>query len=95
MNDLYPLLTHENQIPNIIRDVIRIRQDDVNDWNNLPQQFVQGRGRFTSRAAPANATDVLATDQEGDIVNDATYEYKLLDISGTLLWDRRTLDTGW
>jgi len=95
MNELYPLLMDDKQIPGILREVIRIRNDDVDDWANLTQQFVQGRGRFTTRAAPANATDVDATDQEGDIVNDATYEYKLLNISGSLKWDRRTLSVGW
>lgn len=95
MNELYPLLVDDKQIPDIIREMVRMRDTDVDDWNNLSQQFVQGRGRFTTRAAPANASDVDATDQEGDYVNDAIYEYKLLNISGTLLWDRRTLDTGW
>lgn len=95
MNELYPVLNEEKQIPEIIQDIIRIRNTDLDDWNNLPSQFVQGRGLFTTRAAPANASDVLATDQEGDICNDTTYEYKLLLIGSALLWDRRTLDTGW
>jgi hypothetical protein len=75
--------------------MIRIRQTDLDDWNNLPSRFVQGRGLLTSRDAPASASDVLSTDEEGDICNDATYEYKLLNISGTFLWDRRVLDTSW
>jgi len=95
MKALYPLLLSEDQIPEILREIIRLRNADVSDWTNLGQQYVIGRGRFTSRAAPANATDVEDTDQEGDYVNDATYEYKLLNISGTLKWDRRTLSVGW
>ncbi len=95
MNELYPLLNNDEQIPDIIREIVRIRNNDLDDWNNLPSQFVQGRGLFTTRAAPSSATDVLATDQEGDICNDATYEYKLLTISGVLKWDRRTLSVGW
>lgn len=94
MNELYPVYA-KDLIPDIVQDIVRIRNNDVDDWNNLPSQFVQGRGLFTTRAAPADAMDVLATDQEGDICNDATYEYKLLLIGSDLLWDRRLLDTSW
>ena len=81
---------------NSLREIARLREiEDISDFNNLTQRFVRGRGRFEERAAPSSASDVLATDEEGDIVNDATYEYKLLNISGTLLWDRRALDTSW
>lgn len=95
MNELYPLLNNEKQIPDLIREVIRIRNTDLDDWNNLSSQFVQGRGLFTTRAAPSTPTNVLPTDQEGDICNNATYEFKLLNISGVLKWDRRTLNVGW
>lgn len=95
MNELYPLLNEDSQIPDIIKQIIRIRNNDLDDWNNLSSQFVQGRARFKTRAAPSSPTDVLATDQLGDIVNDDVYEYKLLDIGGALKWDRRTLNTSW
>ena len=95
MNELYPILNEDEQIPDIVREIVRIRDNDIADWNNLPSQFVQGRGLFTTRTAPSTPTNVLATDQEGDVVNDATYEYKLLNISGVLKWDRRTLSVGW
>lgn len=88
-------LTLRDAIDNL-QEIARIREtEDISDFANLNQRFVLGRGRFVSRSAPANATDVAATDEEGDIVNDATYEYKLLNISGTLKWDRRTLNTSW
>ena len=75
----------------------RLREtEDISDFNNLDNRFVRGRGLFETRAAPSSPSDVLAADEEGDIVNDNTYEYKLLNISGTgLRWDRRTLDVGW
>lgn len=92
----YPDVRDEKDILEALQEIVRIRdEEDISDFSNLPNRFVLGRGRFTSRSAPANATDVAATDEEGDIVNDATYEYKLLNISGTLKWDRRTLDTSW
>ena len=93
---LYPSVVSEEDVIPALQEIQRLREDeDISDFLNLNQRFVAGRGRFQTRAAPSSPTDVLATDQEGDIVNDATYEYKLLDISGTLRWDRRTLDTAW
>lgn len=92
---LYPLLLEEEQLMDVVREIVRLRDSDVSDFTNLNQRFVSGRGLFTTRAAPADANDVLATDQEGDIVNDSTYEYKLLLIGSDLKWDRRTLDTSW
>lgn len=93
---LYPEVRDEQDVVQALQEIARLREvEDISDFRNLKQQFVSGRGRFTQRAAPSSASDVAATDSLGDIVNDATYEYKLLNISGTLLWDRRTLDTSW
>ena len=93
--NLYPETKKDSDVVKNLQEIERIREEDIANFQNLNQRFVLGRGLLTGRAAPANATDVLATDQEGDIVNDATYEYKLLNISGTLKWDRRALSTGW
>ena len=100
---LYPesrtLQTDEETIVLIVRnlqEIARLREsEDIGDFDNLTQRFTLGRSLFTGRAAPSSNSDVLATDNEGDIVNDATFEYKLLDISGVLKWDRRALDTSW
>lgn len=98
-SSLYPdvgVIETLEEVQEILAEIVRLReQEDVSDFDNLSNRFVFGRGRFTSRAAPSSATDVLSTDNEGDIVNDATHEYKLLNISGTFKWDRRTLDTSW
>lgn len=101
---LYPetrdLRDDKQNIEQLIRnlqEIARIREvEDVSDFLNLNQRFVAGRGLFETRAAPSSPSNVLATDEEGDIVNDNTYEYKLLNISGTgLRWDRRALAVGW
>lgn len=93
---LYPDITEEDDILDVLAEIIRLREtEDISDFTNLPQRFVSGRGLFTTRTAPSSNSDVIATDNEGDIVNDATFEYKLLSISGTLTWDRRTLDVTW
>ncbi len=85
--------TSEDIIPNL-REIQRLReQEDIPDFINLNQRFVAGRN---STRVPSSATNVLSTDNLGDIVNDATFEYKLIDIGGgTLRWDRRTLDVAW
>jgi hypothetical protein len=96
-SSLYPETRDENDVVRNLQEIARLREsEDISDFNNLDQRFVRGRGLFEQRAAPSSPSDVLATDQEGDIVNDNTYEYKLLNISGTgLRWDRRTLNVSW
>jgi len=94
---LYPETRNEDDVVRSLQEMARIREDeDIGDFTNLPQRFVSGRGLFETRAAPSSPSDVLATDELGDIVNDATHEFKLLNISGTgLRWDRRALDVSW
>lgn len=98
-SSLYPEIRDDDDIDRLRRafqEISRLRRDeDISDFQNLNNRFVLGRGLFQSRATPSSPSDVLATDEEGDYVSDATHEFKLLNISGTLLWDRRVLDTGW
>lgn len=97
VSSLYPETRTEQDVVKNLQEIARLReQEDIGDFDNLPNRFVRGRGLFQERAAPSSPTDVLATDQEGDIVNDASFEYKLLNIPATgLRWDRRSLDTAW
>jgi len=101
---LYPTTGKSTDIEKTVSDIVdnlqeiaRLREaEDISDFQNLTQRFVSGRGLFETRAAPSSPSDVLSTDEEGDIVNDATHEYKLLNISGTgLRWDQRALSIGW
>ena len=92
----YPYVEEEEDVIPALQEMARLREtEDISDFLNLEQRFVRGRGRFETRAAPSDPDSVLATDELGDYVNDASFEYKLLNISGTLKWDRRSLDTGW
>ncbi len=94
--NIYPTVKDEKDVLRALQEIVRLREtEDISDFQNLNNRFVTGRGLFRSRAAPSTPTNVLATDSEGDIVNDATYEYKLLNISGVLKWDRRALSVGW
>ena len=95
-SSLYPETRDEDDVVNTLQEIARLREtEDIGDFQNLNNRFVLGRGLFETRAAPSTPSDVLATDELGDIVNDSSFEYKLLNISGTLLWDRRALNTGW
>lgn len=97
-SSLYPETRNSTDVVKNLQEIARLREtEDISDFENLSNRFVSGRGLFRQRSAPSSPTDVLATDNEGDIVNDNSFEYKLLDIdgSGTLRWDRRALNTSW
>ena len=64
----YPSITTEANILEALQEIVRLRQDeDISDFNNINNRFVSGRGLFQTRAAPSSNSDVLATDNEGDI----------------------------
>lgn len=93
MRSPYPVIDDENDLVDAYRQIQRLRtSEDLPDYENLDQRFVAGRA---TERVPSGPTDVEATDNEGDIVSDGTYEYKLVDVSGNLRWDRRTLNVSW
>jgi hypothetical protein len=92
----YPVLTDTkdiNVVVNWLKEVARLRElEDVPDFTNLKNKLLSGR---TVDKIPSSATDVVATDVEGDWSTDGTYEYRLVDVAGTLKWSRILLDTAW
>ena len=91
----YPIVETADDLIGFAKEITRLREvEDVPDFTNLTQRFVSGR---TTTRIPSTPTDVEPTDNEGDIVTDGAngFEYKLIDVSGTLTWDRRTLNTSW
>lgn len=92
--ELYPLLSGKDisDVIRVMQDMIRLRNEDVADFLNLSQIFLAGRA--TARI-PSGPTDVIETDNVGDVANDDSYEYKLVLTTGGALWDRRALDTSW
>ena len=91
----YPVVVNDSDFLSFAKEIARLRQvEDVPDFTNLSQVFVSGR---TTTRVPSTPTDVLATDNVGDIVTDAPngFEYKLVDNAGTFVWDRRALNTSW
>lgn len=78
-----------------IREVFNGRTNDVIAIEQLEKGKYQGRYRTGQRAIPTSNGDVITSDFVGDVLNDATYRYELLDISGTNKWNRTTLDVAW
>lgn len=91
----YLIVQGKGDIIPFLQDIARIRQEeDLPDFTNLPARFVSGR---TTQRVPSSPSDVLSTDNVGDIVTDAPngFEYKLVDNAGAAVWERRSLNIGW
>lgn len=97
MQSTYPAISNNAtlaQVVSFLREIGRLREtEDLADFINLNNTFI--RGRLVGRAAPSSNSDVSASDREGDTFFDGTYQYTLVDVSGTLKWDRRVLDVSW
>jgi hypothetical protein len=83
--DIYPNIKEETDILKGLQYIVRLRQDDVNAYNNLNNQFISGRkvGRI-----PSGSSDVIDGDVIGDFNVNATYAYFLIDNAGTAEWRR-------
>lgn len=91
----YPLVSSTQDILDFVKEITRLREiEDIPDFTNLTQRFVSGR---TTTRIPSSPSDVLATDNLGDIVTDVPngFEYKLVDNGGTFVWERRALNIAW
>ena len=91
----YPPFVNASTVVTVLQQILGLRKEDITEYNGLQQGKLKGRDRTGVRAVPTSATDTTAEDFVGDVVKDATYRYELIDISGTLKWDRRTLSVGW
>jgi hypothetical protein len=72
----------------LARYILKERNNDVNDFNNLKNIFMSGRkvGRI-----PTDSLDVLSSDRIGDMNYDDAYIYILIDNAGTPEWRRAGL----
>lgn len=75
-------------VVSVVRDIVRAREQDVKDYENLPSRFISGRS--VSRV-PSSSADVLVTDRIGDASYDNQYVYYLIDNAGTAEWRRINL----
>lgn len=72
----------------MLRFIARERDNDVQDFNNLPQLLVSGR---KVGKVPTDSADVDPTDRLNDINWDESYIYVLIDNAGTPEWRRASL----
>lgn len=93
----YPPYVNASNVVDVVHDIIRLRQEDLDEIQAIRSGKKKGRIRTSTRgAAPTSAINVAAGDFEGDVVVDATYIYTLVDVPGTgLRWHRESLSVGW
>lgn len=87
----YPL---PNDIDKWKAEVVRMRESDVADFDNLYKQFMQigsGVTRSSRTTAPTSSTNVSTTDNDGDFYAVPGFLYILVNNSGTLKWQRTAL----
>lgn len=75
-------------IKDTLKRVLDERNNDIAEWDNLPQRFVAGR---KVARTPSGSSDVTVSDCLGDINYDANYLYILVDNAGTYVWRRVSL----
>lgn len=82
-----------------INTVYRERPRDVAVVEQIERNKLKGRVRTSgaiARTPPSSATDVVDDDAEGDVLYDATYQYRLVRLpDDSLVWDRKTLAISW
>ena len=82
-----------------LQTVLNERLRDISTIEQLERNKLAGRrrnGGANNRTAPSSATDVIQGDAEGDIVNDGTYIYELINVTGTgLRLHRVSLAISW
>ena len=86
----YPQIV-TNSIDNhseILRQITRLRNEDIGDFDNLQNQYIGGR---KTNRIPSGSADVLATDRVGDLTYDLSFGYFLIDVGGTVAWRRWAL----
>ena len=91
--DRYPS-TFDNSPEGIIgflKQIIRLRVDDVTEVNNFPNVYMSGR---KVNKIPTSSSDVTAgKDKAGDFNYNVNYLFILVDNSGTLVWRRVALSS--
>jgi hypothetical protein len=76
-----------------LAQIIDTRRDDQSRLRAL--QALMLRDRTGQRVVPTSNSDVTIDDKVGDYLNDATYKYELVTVSGARKWHRTTLSVGW
>jgi hypothetical protein len=78
------------QVIELINSILQTRERDIDDFFNLPNQFIGGRK--VDKIPTSSADYVPATDQVGDFNFSLTYLYLLVDNgAGSAVWRRAAL----
>ena len=87
----FPKSVTEDTVVDVVRQIVRLRDNDITDRNTFPSVFILGR-KVTK--VPSASTDVASTDRVGDFNVTATYAYFCINNAGTVTW-RRTAVSSW
>lgn len=68
-----------------VQFIVRERDKDVRDWNNLQFTFISGR---KVARIPTGSADVIDGDRVGDVSFQDDYVYYLYNNAGTAEWRR-------
>ena len=90
----FPNIAHVG-VQKFIEEVSRLRSEDILQFRIVKQNRLKGRDRTGVREAPTAYDNILDGDNVGDVLQDGTYKYELINDSGVLKWDRRTLNISW
>lgn len=88
----YPQNIDEDNTVESLRQISRLRNEDITDRNNFPAVFLSGR---SVGKVPTSSTDIAITDRVGDVsfAVDGSYIYFFVNLSGTPTWTRIVLGT--
>ena len=86
----YPNFLESNDVPELLRYIVKERKNDVKDFDNLTNTFISGR---KSGKVPTGAADISDTDRVGDFSYDVNYIYIVVNNAGTAEWRRAALSS--
>lgn len=92
MQNTFDTLNTFNTPDEALRRVALLETQVKNLTRSLQSFYIQGRLR-TDRVVPINSADVTPLDALYDRVLSATFEYILINDSGTLAWRQITLSS--
>lgn len=78
----------EADLYTLARYILKERENDINDFNNLQNIFMAGRkvGKI-----PTGSADIAPTDRIGDFNFSDTYLYLVVESGGNAVWRRSAL----
>lgn len=87
----YPTITDDKNptMKSALDYISRVRQNDIQDWNSLPNTYIAGR---KVAKVPTASTDITGS-FPGDFNVTASFAYFCVNNSGTVEWVRVAVGT--